>query len=413
MHQTTYGATHKTEVYDAENVKSFLEKCRKVFLESSLENCIYQNKKVIQSQGLNFLNLQDFSLLDNQLKYLIRNAYDESESVFPFLGDVFIDGFFRAGVSGSFETFKFSKKYEEKFIKDKTVKDIASWLFKNISLERTITVEKTHLEEVVIESNDDMCFDLEYDNSFLAGKFYHEMKDYKVVLIDGFIETVGEIHHLLYNAASSKLPHVLFCFGMSDEVKHTIVTNNAKGITEVFPVVMQLDTKTANILNDFAILHKTDVISSLSGQTISQAVRNGMTSGRRIVFFKDKIIIEPICSKIDIIAHRAFLSSRIRNAMVETDTQPIRKRLKNFTAKSTSIYVPEKLYNNVLFLRELDYTLSFLNRLSAEFVEYNNRLYPFHGLDSIQKKINSLKNTYHNIDKAVILSSGDKNAKKK
>jgi len=99
--------------------------------------------------------------------------------------------------------------------------------------------------------------------------------------------------------------------------------------------------------------------------------------------------------------------------MVETDTQPIRKRLKNFTSKSTSIYVPEKLYNNVLFLRELDYTLSFLNRLSTEFVEYNNRLYPFYGLDSIQKKINSLKNTYHNIDKAVILSSGDKDAKKK
>jgi len=124
MHQTTYGATHKTEVYDAENVKSFLEKCRKVFLESSLENCIYQNKKVIQSQGLNFLNLQDFSLLDNQLKYLIRNAYDESESVFPFLGDVFIDGFFRSGVSGSFETFKFSKKYEEKFISTITTSTI-------------------------------------------------------------------------------------------------------------------------------------------------------------------------------------------------------------------------------------------------------------------------------------------------
>ena len=416
MHPTTCGETHKIKIHDSENIKNFLGKCKKIYLDSSLENCIYQNKKIIQSQGLNFLNLQDFSLLENQLKYLIRNTYDESESIFPFLGDVFIDGFFRSGLSGEFETFKFSKKYENSFInsiKDETVKDIATWLFKHISLERTVTVEKTHLEKVVIESNDNMCFNLDYDNSFLSSKFYHEMKDYKVVVIDGFIETVGEIHHFLSNAASSKIPHVIFCFGMSPEVKHTIMTNNAKGITEVFPVVMQLDNETVNILNDFAALHKTDVISALNGQTISQAVRSNMASGKKIQFFKDKIVIDPVCSKTDIATHRAFLTRRINNISVETDPEPIRKRLKNFSAKSTCIYVPESLYNNVLFLRELDYLLSFMHGLSGEFVEYENRVYPFFGLESIQKKINSLTHTYHNIDKAVMLSSGDKNAKKK
>ena len=136
-------------------------------------------------------------------------------------------------MSKEYKTFKFSKKYESRFletIKDKTVRKIGEWLFGNISLERIITVESTHLEEVCIESNDDLIFNLKYDSSFLSGKFYHEMKNYKVVIIDGFIETVGEIHHLLHDAAKSKTPHVIFCFGMSEEVKHTIMVQTNLGI---------------------------------------------------------------------------------------------------------------------------------------------------------------------------------------
>ncbi len=110
MHQITYGATHKVKIYDSNHVKTFLEKNSKLAKESSLDNCIYQNKKVIESSALNFLNLQEQSHIENQLKFLIRSAYDESEELFPYLGDVFIGNFFDSKLSGDYKTFKFSKK---------------------------------------------------------------------------------------------------------------------------------------------------------------------------------------------------------------------------------------------------------------------------------------------------------------
>ena len=63
MHQTTFGETHKVNIYEADNVKEFLEKCRKSFLESNLETCIYENKKIIQSKSLNFLKKSIESLV--------------------------------------------------------------------------------------------------------------------------------------------------------------------------------------------------------------------------------------------------------------------------------------------------------------------------------------------------------------
>lgn len=407
MRQTTYGATHKIEIHESSSIRKFLEKNKSLINDKNLKDCIYKNKKVISSEALNFLNLQDTSKLDNQLKFLIRSAYDECEKTYPYLGDVFINNFFNSNLVGDYKTFKFKKQNEEKFIntiENNTVKSISQWFFKNISNERLITIEKTKLDEIVIESNDEVNFKLSYDNDFLAGKFYHEMKNYKVVIVDGFIESVGEIHHFLYNAAETKIPHVLFCFGMSEEVKHTIITNNNKAITEIFPVVMGLDNETANILNDIAVLHKSDVISALKGQTISQAVRNNLSEGKKITFFKDGIVIDPICTNEDMIMHRKFLLRRINNAPAGTDKTPISKRLKNFSSKSTKVYIPERYFNNIQFMRELDYFFTFLNSLSHELVEYAGKIYPFEAFDNVQKKINSLTNTYHNIDKAVIMS---------
>ena len=407
MHQITCGEIHKIEIYESKSVSSFLEKNRNIFQELSSRSCLYQNKRVIESKSLNFLNLQDLSPLENQLKFLIRNAYDESENLFPYLGDVLIENFFMPDIKDSYKTFKYAKSYEKDFLntlENNLVRDIASWFFSNASLERLVTVEKTHLDEIVVESDDEMSFSITYDNDYLAGKFYHDMEDYKVAIIDGFIESVGEIHHLLHTAAETKIPHVVFCFGMSDEVKHVIMTNNGKGITEIMPVVMSLNSKTANILNDFAIIHKTDVISALQGQTISQSVRNNLPIGKKITFFKEKIVVTPVCNSIEVASHRNFLLKRINEATPETDTEPIISRLKNFSSKSTKIFIPEKLYRDTLFLRELHYFLSFLNTLSKEFIVYNNRFYPFFEFSNIQKKINSLKHTYHNIGKALILS---------
>ena len=93
-------------------------------------------------------------------------------------------------------------------------------------------------------------------------------------IIDGFIQTVGEIHHILEKSNNDlNNTFVLFCFGMADDVKKTIITNNKKGRTRVFPLSFEFNESNLNFMNDIAVVHNSDIISSLSGQTISQAVR--------------------------------------------------------------------------------------------------------------------------------------------
>ena len=52
------------------------------------------------------------------------------------------------------------------------------------------------------------------------------------VLVEGFIETEGEIHHLMHKASITKEPYVVFCTGMSTSVKMLILENNKRNITE-------------------------------------------------------------------------------------------------------------------------------------------------------------------------------------
>lgn len=91
----------------------------------------------------------------------------------------------------------------------------------------------------------------------------------KIIVIDGYVESVSEIHHLLEDAAESKVPLLLFVRGMSDDVLNTLSVNNARGSIIVVPFVVKFDLETVNVLNDIAVVSGCDVVSSHKGQLIS------------------------------------------------------------------------------------------------------------------------------------------------
>ena len=376
MHQTISGETHKTKVEFDYNTKEFFKKEKELFHKlSSLKNgSIYENTKIVENYILNYLNIIDNNNLDSELKKIIRSEFTNCEKIYPFMGDLLLDIFFKKKKINRYSTLKFRKNLEKNFInslKNNHVKQIAELIFNHISLEYLIDVKKEKTDQVIIVKKDDLCFDIDFDFDYFF-KRATVIDDYNVVIIDGIIDTVGDIHHLLHQASENKENYVIFCYGVSPEVKHTILNNNKRGITKVFPIDIKVCEYSLNILNDIAIIHGDDVISALKGQTISQAVSKKLKKGKRIKIKKNNIIIEKVCLESDYVIHKKFLNKRILESTNETNRKYLRKRFKRLNTKTIEIIIPESLNYQNSFSRELDYLIRFITNLDKKFIKIKN-----------------------------------------
>ena len=414
MHQTTYGETHKVDLYSRSHIDDFIDREEKLYNSNQLKDCLYQSKIFVSKKSLNYLNLLSENNVDNELKKIISKAYDECDKIYPYLGELFLEGYFnnKEIKPNKRNIFKFSKREENKLIntlKHEETKDIARYIFNNTSLERNIIVDYHDDKDVFLKTFNDINLNVEYDIDFLANKFSHEMKSFRYILVDGYIESIGEVHHLLTKAAENKEPYVLFCFGMSEEVKMTILKNNAIGKTEIFPVVMTVEENTVNILNDIAVVLSCGIVNSLKGQTISQCMREELPVGSNIEFFKNKIRIKPMCTELDLSIHRDFIRSKIKNLDPGYSPKFLLDRLKSLSSKTLKIFIPDTYKVERSRVRDIDYFLRFLYNVNKQMTllslsNNEEKLFiPVSVLEFLNKKINSTRFLFNNIDRAIIL----------
>ena len=402
MRQTISGVTHKkTKIYEKESIERFLEKESDLFYDlSNAKNCMYYDMNVISDVCLNYLNSYSGLGVDDQLKLLLRHEFEKLDKKYPYLGDFFIENYFQPKDLECLESnFVFTKDKVEEFCNSLTFeqnKQIFKYLVEKSSLEYSVSIESCLNEDIYIKKSKDINFNLSYDSQFLGSKSYHEMNDYDFVIIDGMIETVGEVYHLLFNASQNKRPHVIFCFGISHEVKQVIIENNAKGITEIFPVCLDYDEKTINILNDIAFVHRGEIITSQKGQTISQEVRKELRRGNKITFKKSGFKVRSVVNEIDLNMHRKYLKSRYEQSDNYKNRELILDRIKRLSTKNIKIYIPEYILSSTGFVRELDYIMRFLKN--------SNKVYylPEFCIELVSSVDRSLKNTYSSIEKVIL-----------
>jgi len=417
MRQTTSGEIRRNiKFHERKEVEEFLENnLDEYFSLKKMKNCLYENLIEIDDFALNYINTIGHKKVNRQLKCLIKKEFDKLEKIYPYLGNIFLESYFSDTHVHVQDTDIFSKDDVKNFIDSLSFeenKEICKIIFEKASLEYTVNVESVFGNDIVVKKSKDIDFKINYDFSFLGSKSNHTMKDYNFIIIDGMIETVGEIHHLLFEASQNKKPYVIFCFGLSPEVKNVIIENNKRGITEVFPVSITFDENTINILNDIAFLHKSEIVSSQKGQTISQAVRKKLDMGNKIIFSKTGFKLVPVASYASIVNHREFLQKRMRESGNLKNYEVISKRLKRMTDKNLKIFIPDKLLNQIGFLRELDYILRFIRSTSKNMgiIEKNTfkSIYylPVSCVELVNKSKDSLKNTFNSIE-GLILYEGE------
>lgn len=410
MHQTISGVTHKTNIFESKKLDLFLEGESKKYYNFKNKSCLYYNKSIINSPSINYLN-EDVDSTDDMffVKEMIKNEFDKCENIYPYLGDFFIDMFFSdSSVKNTLNSFKFSNDKKKEFIetiKDENVKQIAKIFFENFSLENTVNVEKYFENDIKIIKTNSLNFKVDFDNEFYAGK--KVVTNYKVIFLDGFIQTVGEIHHLLNDSNKNKQNYVLFCYGMAEDVKKTIILNNKNRKIFVYPISLNFSEENLNLLNDIAALHDSiNVINAKSGKTISQifTLKEEIDKGNKITIKKNSFSIEPICSNKKLKEHRDFILSRVVEEKNINNRTLLEKRLARFSNKNIDILIPDYVWRQNNFIRDLDYVLRFFSNCSKFFVKLRSTdkksFYYFsaecifklkHIIDSFRKKINKIE----------------------
>lgn len=213
--------------------------------------------------------------------------------------------------------------------------EVLRYLIDEVSIDTKILVKKTTANTLYVELTDGYSIDVQPLVNCIG-----EHDDVKVACIDGYVETVSEIHHLLQQLSEASMACILLCRGMSDEVVHTLKVNVDRGSLKVFPCIVPFDIENANVIVDVAVIAGTDVVSSLKGQLISSVSVESLGRLESVTFHKTGIRIKNLDSKRRVALH----IENIRRSITEKDESVslvYEKRLRSLAGKSIEICVPD------------------------------------------------------------------------
>jgi hypothetical protein len=411
MHQTICGETHnKTEIISKNKFKNFIEEAKIKFDLLEGKNVVYKNKKIINSNGLNYLNISNEKKEHSHFKAIIRKEFDDCEKKYPYLGDLFLNLLFEKKIITRNINKKLNKQLVLKFaneLKYQENKDILKAFIKNCSLAHNIIVEKTVKNNVYLEKNNEINFKNVIDFDFFNAQKNYVFKNFKFLIVDGFIESLGEINHLLEISSQKKnTDYIIFCFGMSLQVKNTIKINNIRKNTRIFPISFTVNEENINILNDISLLLDEEIISANKGQTISQSVRKKLKTGKelKIINSGKTFSLAPVCNHKAIKSHILFLKNKVKETN-EVNSSYLLKRIKTLSMKNFKIYLPESLLYETSFTRELDYWIRFLSNSNKKFIllKNGNHYIPLKYYEYAKEKSQNIKKIINNIEKIIMI----------
>ena len=139
---------------------------------------------------------------------------------------------------------------------------------------------------------------------------YWKASNCRVCLIDGIIENVGEIHHLLEFFNKNKLPLLIAARGFADDVISTLSTNMIRKTLNCMPFVVGVNEQSINTLVDMAVLCGCDVVSSLKGELISTVSPESLPVVDSIVHTLGSLTISPNDNKRAVSFHKSRIEEK-------------------------------------------------------------------------------------------------------
>ena len=190
--------------------------------------------------------------------------------------------------------------------------------------------------------------------------------DISVIIIDGIVESVGEIHHLLDHFSSTKKSLLMIARGFGEEVIATLGINYNRGTLKAYPICAPLDVGSANLINDMAVIAGSDIVSSLKGDLISTIDPHTIPTFDKVKIRKKEIVISGI-SSTRISNHYTYLLKKRDEFKFATEAHNIiSARMKCISSLSSSIIMGQNLKNRRGVMGDrLDVTLRMIKEIAG------------------------------------------------
>lgn len=373
MLPTTSGETPRKKVFDKPSYENFYLQEKSNYEKFVNSKLLYQHGHVVKNV-FNYLNQKSELKQYQELKKIITTEYENCEKVFPLLGDLFLYFLFNEQKNiRKYKPFRLRKKSLSNVIynscHNEDAKNIIKYFIDNCNINYNIYFEKSNIDEIVLEKDNAISLDNSFDISFFNRNIVS--KNYYFFLLNGFIDKISEIHHILYDSSQNKeKDYIIFCLGMSDDVKVNVMKNNALRNTKVHIVSFDFNEENINIMADLSVLLNKEVISADKGQTLSQAILDKKNIGReiKIDINNKKISILPNASIDKIKDHLSYLNSRIQNSDNEINKKYIQKRIKNISANNFRIFLTKDSFSDFDFMKDLDYFFNIIKNINLNFI---------------------------------------------
>jgi len=197
------------------------------------------------------------------------------------------------------------------------------------------SVRKSSNQKSYIEKTDGYKFSVK---SLLKSKNL-SLKVCRVLCVDGYIENVSEIHHLLTELSEKKVPCLFFTRGMSDDVLHTVKVNNDRKTVHVVPFSVPFDAENVNTIVDIAVSTGTDVVSSLKGELISSCKYENLGRCEEAIIDGGNVVIKnaKISNRVDL--HISSLKEQLESKKGLEEI--LSKRLQSLSSSCVDVYIPD------------------------------------------------------------------------
>lgn len=206
-----------------------------------------------------------------------------------------------------------------------------------VDLNSNISLKKTTGQKLYVELTQGYSFNA----NCLLKVAAHHLTDATVACVDGYVETVAELHHLFTDISEKKVPCILFVRGMSDDVLHTIKVNNDRKTMLVFPYILPFDVENVNSIVDIAIASGTDVVSNTKGNLISSLEYSMLGSAQNCLLAQDCVRINNRKQQKRVAAHLLDLKNR---AAERPDlAELLSKRIKSLSSSCIEIGIPNDI----------------------------------------------------------------------
>lgn len=169
-----------------------------------------------------------------------------------------------------------------------------------------------------------------------------ELNDFKVVMIDGIIESSSEIFNILNFSFETKIPILLIAQKFSEEVLNIIAANFVRNNVPIYPVELETSIYTLNQITDLSVICDSLPISVLSGESLITKNIKDLPSVDKCILTSNNFIIENKKTNSAVENHIRFLIKRKQEKSEEYKTIEIDDYNKLYDKRV------EKLLNSVV-----------------------------------------------------------------